>query len=608
MKQFESFVLDTSNECLWHESVQIALANKLFAVLRFMVENPGRLITHHELLDAIWPTTYVQPQVLRTYVLELRKILGDDPKHPKFIQTLPKRGYRFVATVTDITAAELETAGAPEIATKKANFTGLVGRNEDLDRLQQLAQLAEGGQRQLVFITGPAGIGKTALINGLRETLNVTLPKARIVLGHCVEGLSNKEDYYPIVEAFGQFRASTDQVNLESPWQRTFQNRPGELCEAIEISAQENVFILVIEDIQWAHESTLELVSALARRETPVKLMVIATYRSQDRSTGLCLKSIKQDLLVRHLCTELSLAPLSKPALRQLLSRRLEQERLPAELDSFIYQRSGGNPLLVLALLDHMLAERFLVRKGANNEGEWGQLSSVAEMEISVPGELATLIELEIDRLSPKEQRVLEAGSLMQIAFPVWAVAAALEDDQESIEETCEDLERRTGLVRRAGHDDLPDGTRADFYSFAHEFYREVLYERQTTGRRAGRHIRIAERLRSLFAGREANVAQEMTMHFEAAGNWSQAARTLRAAARHAHQRCAYQQSAELLERALRIVESSADAECSVVAREIENELERVREMIAGTRPQRKQAEDLTFFGRGLDDYIFEDR
>ena len=80
MKQFESFALDTSNECLWHEGVQIALANKPFSVLRYLVENPGRLITHDEILDALWPKTYVQPQVLRTYMLELRKVLGDDAK------------------------------------------------------------------------------------------------------------------------------------------------------------------------------------------------------------------------------------------------------------------------------------------------------------------------------------------------------------------------------------------------------------------------------------------------------------------------------------------------------------------------------------------------
>ncbi len=101
MKQFEDFGLDTANECLWRNGEQIALPPKPYAVLRYLVENPGRLITHDELLDALWPETFVQPQVLRTYMLELRKLLGDDAGQPRFIQTLPKRGYCFVAQVVE---------------------------------------------------------------------------------------------------------------------------------------------------------------------------------------------------------------------------------------------------------------------------------------------------------------------------------------------------------------------------------------------------------------------------------------------------------------------------------------------------------------------------
>src|SRR3569833_2102188 len=104
MKQLESFALDTSNECLWHNGAQITLASTPFSVLRYLVENPGRHITHDELLDALWPETYVQPQVLRTYILELRKLLNDDARAPKFIQTIPKRGYSFVATIKDTSA------------------------------------------------------------------------------------------------------------------------------------------------------------------------------------------------------------------------------------------------------------------------------------------------------------------------------------------------------------------------------------------------------------------------------------------------------------------------------------------------------------------------
>ncbi|MGA8728977.1 MAG: AAA family ATPase [Terracidiphilus sp.] len=606
MKLFESFVLDTANECLWHEGVQIALAYKPFSVLRYLVENAGRLITHDEILDALWPTTYVQPQVLRTYMLELRKVLGDDARHPKFIQTLPKRGYSFVATVREASGASSEVGRASGCLTPDVRAAELVGREGDLVRLQELAEAAANGQRQLVFLTGGAGIGKTALVDAFRKALNASSPQASIFYGHCVEGLSEKEDYYPFMEVFDQLFASGDQErarkivakigptgspiepmpgaaagSMAGPGLRiSVRVGPGELCEAFEEFAQENALILVLEDIQWAHESTLKLISILARRAGAAKLMVLATYRPQDRSTNFSLKSMKQDLLVRHLCTELSLAPLSKKALKQLLNQRLEQERLPTGLDRFMYLRSEGIPLLAIALLEHMIAEGFLVREGAANELQWEQRTSFSELEIGVPSELAKRIELEIDRLSPLEQRVLEAGSLMSIAFPVWVVAAVLERDSEYVEELIDDLARRTGLVHRAGHDDLPDGTQSEFYAFTHEFYREVLYQRQPTGRRAKGHVRIAERLRELFAGREANVAKEIAIQYEAAGNWPRTAHALREAARHAHARHAYQESVQLLEHTLRIAENMSDAERGLLAREINGELEIVRERL----------------------------
>jgi predicted ATPase len=177
-------------------------------------------------------------------------------------------------------------------------------------------------------------------------------------------------------------------------------------------------------------------------------------------------------------------------------------------------------------------------------------------MEASVPDRLAQMIELEIERLSPEEQRILEAGSLISVAFPAWAVAAALEEDAVEMEAACDGLAHRLYFLERAGEDELPDGTRSAFYVFSHGLYREVLYQRQVATQRARRHSRVAERLGELFAGREANVAREMALHYEAACNWQRAASALRAAAQHARQRQAYAEAEELLERALRITEN----------------------------------------------------
>ena len=101
MKSFQSFRLDPANQCLWREYERVSIPPKAYDVLRYLVENPDRLVTHDELLEKLWPDTYVNPEVIRKYILEIRRILGDRPDNPEFIETLPKRGYRFVASVKD---------------------------------------------------------------------------------------------------------------------------------------------------------------------------------------------------------------------------------------------------------------------------------------------------------------------------------------------------------------------------------------------------------------------------------------------------------------------------------------------------------------------------
>ena len=211
------------------------------------------------------------------------------------------------------------------------------------------------------------------------------------------------------------------------------------------------------------------------------------------------------------------------------------------------------------------MAQRYLLRDG----DQWRQDAPFPEIESGVPDELSQMIELEIACLGMPDQRLLEAASLMSVAFPAWAVAAALEEDAADIEEACDELARRLYFVRRAGQDELPDGTRSAFYAFAHGLYREVLYQRQSAARRARRHTRIAERLAQLFAGREVNVAQEMAMHYEAAGNWLRAAEVLCSAARHANQRGAHSEAAAAYQQAMRLAENLASPKREILRQEI---------------------------------------
>jgi len=102
MRSFQSFRLDTANQCLWRGHKRVPIPPKAYDVLRYLVENPGRLVTQDELLEAVWPETYVNPEILRKYILDIRKILGDRSDKPVFIETVTKRGYRFIAPVIEV--------------------------------------------------------------------------------------------------------------------------------------------------------------------------------------------------------------------------------------------------------------------------------------------------------------------------------------------------------------------------------------------------------------------------------------------------------------------------------------------------------------------------
>jgi TolB-like protein/DNA-binding winged helix-turn-helix (wHTH) protein/predicted Zn-dependent protease len=112
MKFFKTFCLDTANHLLWRNGDRVPITPKAFDVLAYLVGHAGRVVTQDEILEAVWSETYVNPEVLRKYILEIRKVLGDRPGNPEFVETLPKRGYRFVAPVTDEGMVE-----SPEVPT-----------------------------------------------------------------------------------------------------------------------------------------------------------------------------------------------------------------------------------------------------------------------------------------------------------------------------------------------------------------------------------------------------------------------------------------------------------------------------------------------------------
>src|SRR5262245_25245954 len=212
--QFDTFELDEADARLRRDGTPIALAPKAFAVLCTLVRQPGVLITKNDLLDAVWGHQHVSESVLKTIISELRAALADDARQPKYIETAARRGYRFIgepAVVSTATGAAPTGSFHPEKSTHRlapavrpvqAPFPSpaapqLIGREAPLARIREAWRRAQAGERQLVWIAGEAGVGKTRLIQSFLSELE----PGTAIHGQCVEHFGSGEPYLPLLEA-----------------------------------------------------------------------------------------------------------------------------------------------------------------------------------------------------------------------------------------------------------------------------------------------------------------------------------------------------------------------------------------------------------------------
>jgi predicted ATPase len=450
----------------------------------------------------------VNQEVIKKYILGIRRVLGDHPDKPVFIETIPRRGYQFVAhVVEERTAATnaLPSAGA----TNK-----MVGRETALADLETSLDKAWRGERQVVFVTGEAGIGKTTLIDVFHQRA-MRGKKIRIARGQCIEGFGGKEAYYPMLEALGQLTrdvagsavvrtletlAPTWLVQLPSlvkTDQREALHREilgatrdrmvREICEALEALTADDPLIVIFEDLHWVDVSTLDLISALARRRQAARLMLLCTYRPVDVALARSpLKGMKQDLQVRDLCREIALERLEEYDVAQYLATEFSGT-MPAGLAGVIHRHSGGNALFMVALVQDMIKRGLIIE---DKEGVH-LAAPVWNIDPGVPDTLQHMLEAQIDQLSPAERSILQSASVIGERFSVWSISTTVELGPDQIEHICEALTERHQFIKSAGIEELSNGSLSAHYEFKHSLYRQVFYRRLSDISRSRLHRRL---------------------------------------------------------------------------------------------------------------------
>ena len=294
------------------------------------------------------------------------------------------------------------------------------------------------------------------------------------------------------------------------------------------------------------------LVARLAQRREPARLLLLGAYRPESiRGSSHPLPGMIQTLQLRHHCQELVLSALSPTEVETYLTARLKSAAYAAILGPTLCRRIEGNPLFMVNLLEHWMAQGWLSR----HQGEWTLRPGWEAIAQEIPATLRELVTQRQARLNPTEQRLLEVASVSGLEFSAASVAAGMATEVVETETWCEELARRQEFLQTCGVDTWADGTVATRYRFRHALYQDVVYERLPAARQAQLHQRIGTREEAGYGERCGEIAARLAMHFERGQDLARAVRYHHLAAQQAMQRSGYQEAIGHLNRGLALLQ-----------------------------------------------------
>ncbi|HEY1435891.1 MAG TPA: winged helix-turn-helix domain-containing protein [Casimicrobiaceae bacterium] len=523
--RFDRFELDEVNARLLCEGRAVALAPTPFAVLCALVRHAGSLLTKNALLDAVWGHQFVSESVLKTVISELRTVLKDNARQPRFIETVSRRGYRFIAPTTAASAAASESS--PQARSSQA--ASFVGRGDALSRLHANWDFACTGKRIVVWVAGEPGIGKTALI----ERFVAGLGDIVSIRGQCVEQYGMGEPHMPVLEALSELcrrdgdaatllRAVAPTWLIQLPWLSSAEERAAlrqelagvgaermlrEMGEMLDRYTESTPLLLVTEDLHWSDRATIHLIDSIARRRGSARLMWLASFRlAEVVASDHPLNSVRHELRLHGLCEEIVLDPFSETEVAEYVSQRSPSIARDEAFVRALHERTDGVPLFVASVTSDVVARA--AQRGADAS------AAVQLAKMAVPDTLAAIIDHYIAKLDHDQRSVLEAAAACGIEFRIKTISDALQRDVVSVGHTCDELVREQLWLAAPPADEAHDA-REPPYSFRHALFRQVLYERTAPATRSELHRRIGSALERDRAEGVPVAAAELAMHFE---------------------------------------------------------------------------------------------
>ena len=587
--QFGPYRVDRDQRLLTRGNEVIPLAPKIFDTLVALVESDGRLFEKEHLLKTVWPDAFVEEGSLARNISTLRKVLGDNSHHQKYIVTVPKRGYRFIAKVIAEEASghwsglsgklnKHHEETPAEANPLNAEVCAFVGRRSETKRLAQHFERMLAWRGQIVFLSGEAGIGKSALADDFIRSVRRQHPEVLIATGRAVEQYGTCESYLPFLDALSAllrehadslpvllrahaptwclhlptFHSSGDLDQLRRETAGATKDRMlREMGDALSAVSSAAPLLLLLEDLHWADPATVDLLRHLCHRVSAQRVLLLATVRPEDVQIGNHpLKNCKIEMKAHQQCDEIALDVLSAEDIADFIHLTFSPNDFPGEFPRLIRKRTDGQPLFTVSLLD------FLRDRGdiAQTNSHWRLTRPLCEMGLEIPEDVRAMIRKKSEAINAESRLVLQYASVLGEEFLSTVVANLLDIDELKVEEQLAVLSQMHRLIKIQGEEELPDGALATRYAFAHVLYQNVFYDELVSKRRTLLHARAGEQLLRHYGDYAPRIAAQLATHFERGRDWTKAIEFLILAGINARSMYANAQAAEHYTHALELV------------------------------------------------------
>ncbi len=533
--RFDDFVLDCETRELLCSGQPVHVSPKAFHLLEVLVSSRPRAWAKSALQDVLWPDTTVVEANLANLVGELRAALADNPARPRYIRTIHRHGYGFLDAATPAVLAGGPASSAP----------AFVGRIEELRLIGEVWGRAISGARQVMFVAGEPGIGKTSLVAEFGRRCSGA--GAVALFGRC-----DKEALVPfqpfvqtLAELIGRFsdaelRRQVREGGIGCELARmvpalvrrvpSFPMEPivdpeGErfrLFEAVgrilSRASERAPIAIILEDLHWADQSSLLMLRHLVRSAPSSSMLLLGTYRGEGVERT-ALGELLADLRRERLAARLSLQGLRLCDVEDLIETVTGKRHSRAFAESLTGETSG-NPFFIRELLQHAEDGGGLDRAGALRANQ-------SCRGLGIPDSIKEVIGQRVAQLSDQCNRALSLASVLgcEFRFDLLANIGGFNED-----ELFDALEagRAAGVVV-----DVPDVSGR--FGFSHALVREALYERLSTTQRIRLHLRAAEALERLSEPLKIPLA-DLAYHFTQAAPVGGAERAIEYAKRAAEQ------------------------------------------------------------------------